>query len=74
MAEALQRETAALVARISAASTGDVRQNTAPRTGRRDAVISHSDWFNNSGRSQGHPINRIAELLPWRLSAASPTV
>ncbi|MFN7192839.1 MAG: transposase domain-containing protein [Rhodospirillales bacterium] len=23
--------------------------------------------------AQGHPINRIAELLPWRWSAASST-
>ena len=63
MAETLQRETAALVARISAASTGDVRQNTAPRTGRRDAVISHSAWFKNSVRSP--QTYTISDFIEW---------
>jgi hypothetical protein len=55
MAQALQRETATLVAWISATGTSDSRTDTAPRTSRRAAVISHSAWFNNSVRS--YPAN-----------------
>jgi hypothetical protein len=50
MAQALQRETAALVARISAACAGDDRQNTPSRTRNSDAVISHSAWLKKLGQ------------------------
>ena len=51
MAKALQRETAALIAWISAASAGNGWSDPATRTGHRNAVISHSAWFKNSVRS-----------------------
>jgi transposase InsO family protein len=50
MAKALQRETAALIAWISAAGTRNVRPDPAARTIRRDAVISHSAWFKKIGQ------------------------
>jgi hypothetical protein len=51
MAKALQRETAALIAWRPPTSTGGSRSDPATRTGRSDAVISHSAWFKNSVRS-----------------------
>jgi hypothetical protein len=50
MTQAPQRETAAFVAWILAASISRSGLDTAPRNGRRDAVISHSAWFKNSVR------------------------
>ncbi|MBM3554145.1 MAG: DUF2090 domain-containing protein, partial [Alphaproteobacteria bacterium] len=62
---------AALVARISAAGTGNVRSDPVTRTGRRDAVISHSAWFKNSVRSlakEGVDVSHV-KTDPKRLTA-----